>query len=498
MNRSEVFSKIALYLAEAKQRNSSLIQVLDWLSKDLGLRRGIITLADQNLDRVQATIVGSEVPTSVVRKMNYKPGEGITGTVFSTGESVFINDLRQSEYIDRSEIRKGIDLENLAFFCVPINYDNETVGTLSVDVEKQQSERSDSLLQFLVNVTKLIAPFVQYSRLRESFDLFVSAKNPGGAFDNLIGNSTPMKEIKKLVAKVANSPTTIMISGDTGTGKGELAAAIHNLSSRKNNPFVEVNCGAIPENLIESELFGHERGAFTGAITHRVGVFERAGTGTVFLDEIGELPLALQTRLLTVLQNRKFERVGGHKTIAMNARIITATNKDLEVEAREGRFRQDLYFRISVFPVMMPSLKKRGKADIMQLTDYFAQKFGKRAKTVIHRFDTPAIDMITAYHWPGNVRELENVIERAVLLSENGVIHGHHLPPSLQMNRYGGNSNFSGSFEEQVAALEIDLITEALKDCRGNQTNAGKQLGLTKRIIQYKINKYEIDYKKFR
>lgn len=182
----------------------------------------------------------------------------------------------------------------------------------------------------------------------------------------------------------------------------------------------------------------------------------------------------------------------------MNARIVTATNRDLETEILEGTFRQDLYFRISVFPIMMPSLRKRGKADVMLLIDYFAQKFAKNMGIEIHRFDTPAIDMLTAYHWPGNVRELENVIERAVLLSENGVIHGHHLPPSLQMKRYSEREGGLGDFEAQVQALEIELITEALKDCNGKQSQAAKQLGLTQRIMQYKVKKYEIDYKQFR
>lgn len=496
--RLELLNRIALKLAESEKRNVALSQVLEWLKEHCGMSRGVITLADKVGETVQANIFTSTIKPDTAEKMNYKLGEGITGRVFSTGESVCLTNIEKHDFLDRSGIRKNLDLSNLAFFCVAITYKDDVIGTLSVDIKKISEDETQKDFLFLQEVARLIAPFVQYSRLQESFDLFVAAKNTGGAFDRLVGKSSAMEEVKKLSVKVADMPTTVLINGETGTGKGVIAEVIHQMSPRKEFPFIEVNCGAIPENLIESELFGHEKGAFTGAISHRLGVFERAGNGTVFLDEIGELPLALQTRLLRVLQTKQFERVGGSKTLTLNARIVTATNRDLEAEILEGTFRQDLYFRISVFPIMMPSLRKRGKADVMLLIDYFAQKFAKNMGIEIHRFDTPAIDMLTAYHWPGNVRELENVIERAVLLSENGVIHGHHLPPSLQMKRYSEREGGLGDFEAQVQALEIELITEALKDCNGKQSQAAKQLGLTQRIMQYKVKKYNIDYKQFR
>jgi Nif-specific regulatory protein len=227
-------------------------------------------------------------------------------------------------------------------------------------------------------------------------------------------------------------------------------------------------------------------------------VLERAKAGTVFLDEIGELPLMAQTKLLRVLQTREFERVGGSETLRTGARIITATNRNLEEAIIEGTFRSDLFYRLNVFPIHVPPLRERGKADIMLLVDHFIQRFSTEMDKEVSRIDTPAIDMLTAYHWPGNVRELENVIERAVLLADGDVIHGHLLPPSLQMNRYMPRKEDHGDFSVRVRNFEIELITEALKDTNGNQTKAARNLGITKRMIQYKITKYGIDYRRFR
>ena len=277
-----------------------------------------------------------------------------------------------------------------------------------------------------------------------------------------------------------------------------MAELIHQLGPRKNQPFVEVNCGAIPETLIESELFGHEKGSFTGAVQRRIGVLERARGGTVFLDEIGELPPAAQAKLLRVLQGREFERVGGSRTLRTAARIIAATNRDLEAAVLEGTFRSDLFYRLNVFPIHVPPLRERGKADIMLLVDHFVLRFADELGKEITQLDTPAIDMLTAYHWPGNVRELENVIERAMLLADVDVIHGRHLPPSLQMNRYAPRSEVHGDFALRVQNLEMELITEALKDANGNQAAAARKLGLTKRVILYKVGKYGIEPKRYR
>lgn len=313
---------------------------------------------------------------------------------------------------------------------------------------------------------------------------------------NIIGNSSVMRELSKNISRVADSSTSVLLTGETGTGKEVVAREIKQRSPRKNSKLIKLNCGAIPENLIESELFGHEKGSFTGAITQRMGKFELANGGTIFLDEIGELPQAAQVKLLRVLQEREIERVGGTQLIKVNVRIIAATNRNLEDEVQNGNFRADLFYRLNVFPLYVAPLRERG-ADIMLLANYFVNRYSTELTKKVNRIDTPAIDMLMAYHWPGNVRELENTIERAVLLSEDDTIHGHHLPPSLQMHEHLPTVSQKGKFEVLVQNYEKQLIVEALKETWGNQTEAAKALGTTKRVIQYKINKLNINYKLF-
>jgi Nif-specific regulatory protein len=259
---------------------------------------------------------------------------------------------------------------------------------------------------------------------------------------------------------------------------------------------VEVHCAALPETLLEGELFGHEKGAFTGALAQRKGRFELAHTGTIFLDEIGDLTPATQVKLLRVIQEREFERVGGTATIRIDVRIIAATNRDLELLAGEGKFRQDLYYRLNVFPIHVPPLRER-KADIMLLADHFVETYAKASHKDVRRISTPAIDLLMSYHWPGNVRELENCVERAVLLADSEVIHAHHLPPSLQSAESSGTAH-RGTLEESLEALERDLITDALKTTRGNKAKAARALGTTERLIGLRIARLAIDWRRFR
>ena len=257
-----------------------------------------------------------------------------------------------------------------------------------------------------------------------------------------------------------------------------------------------MNCGALPETVVESELFGHEKGAFTGAIATRKGRFELAHGGTIFLDEIGDLSPTTQIKLLRVLQEREFERVGGTATMKTNVRVITATNRDLEQLISQGLFREDLYYRLNVFPIHVPPLRER-KTDIPLLADFFVEKYAKIDNKVIRRISTPAIDMLMAYHWPGNVRELENCIERAILLSSDSVIHGHHLPPTLQTAEASGTAH-EGPLDRTLENVERDLIMDALKNARGNKAKAAKELGITERIMGLRVRKYGIDPRKFR
>ena len=305
-----------------------------------------------------------------------------------------------------------------------------------------------------------------------------------------------MNKLLQHAAHVARTKATILVQAESGTGKELLARWIHRNSAQASGPFVAVNCAALPETLIESELFGYEKGAFTGANSLKKGRFELAEGGTLFLDEIGDINLGTQIKLLRVLQEKEFERLGGTSTIRANVRLITATNKDLEQAMAEGKFREDLYYRLNVFTIFVPPLRDR-KADLLLLADHFLQKYSREHKKDIRRISTPAIDMLTAYHWPGNVRELENVLERAVLVCDSAVIHGHHLPPTLQTAQASGTIT-TLSLSEAVGAYEKDIVIDALKTTRGNRAKAARLLGTTERIVNYKVRKYAIDGDRFR
>jgi Nif-specific regulatory protein len=279
-------------------------------------------------------------------------------------------------------------------------------------------------------------------------------------------------------------------------GKELVANAVHYNSLRARKPFVKVNCAALPETIIESELFGHEKGAFTGALAERKGRFELAEGGSIFLDEIGDFSPATQIRMLRVLQEREFERVGGSATIRADVRIIAATNRDLEQLIAGGRFRQDLYYRLNVFPIHVPPLRER-RSDILLLADHFVEKYSRANHKSVRRISTPAIDMLVAYHWPGNVRELENCIERAVLLTSDDVIHGHHLPPTLQTAEASGTA-IRGTLREGLDNVEREMIVEALKSARGNMAKAARQLAITERLFGLRVRKFGIDYRRFR
>jgi Nif-specific regulatory protein len=305
-----------------------------------------------------------------------------------------------------------------------------------------------------------------------------------------------MREVYEQIAQVAPAHTTVLIRGESGTGKELAAHAIHYNSPRSAKPFVKVNCAALPESLIETELFGHEKGAFTGAIARKRGRFELADGGTLFLDEIGDLSPAMQVKLLRVLQEREFERVGGTETVRVNVRLIAATNVELEQAVQDSRFRADLYYRLNVFSIYLPPLRER-KTDILLLADHFLEKYARQSGKRIRRISTPAIDMLVSYHWPGNVRELENVIERSVLVCEGNVIHGHNLPPTLQTAEGSGTITKMG-LDQAVGAFEKDLIQDTLKTARGNRARAARMLDTTERILGYKVKKYEIDCRRFK
>ncbi len=300
-----------------------------------------------------------------------------------------------------------------------------------------------------------------------------------------------MRSVYMHIEQVATSAnTTVLIRGESGVGKELVASAIHKGSGRNGSAFVKVNCAALPDSIIESELFGHEKGAFTGAIAMRKGRFEIADGGTIFLDEIGDVSAQTQVKLLRVLQEREFERVGGLHPIHCNVRIIAATSRNLEQLIEENKFRPDLYYRLNVFPIYVPPLRER-KSDILQLADFFVEKYAKLSGKNIRRISSAAVDLIVAYNWPGNVRELENSIERAVVLCNDDTIHAHHLPPTIQ-SVGSATSQSGGPLENALNSLEREMVIDALKTTHGNMAGAARMLGVTERMMGFRVKKHEI------
>jgi len=313
-------------------------------------------------------------------------------------------------------------------------------------------------------------------------------------FTQIISSSGAMEETLNVAARVAPGKTTVLITGESGTGKELIARAIHQASPRNNAPFVAVNCAALAENLLESELFGHEKGAFTGAMQQKKGRFERAHTGTIFIDEIGEIPLSTQVKLLRVLQEHAFERVGGTELLKIDVRIIAATNQNLEDMIEKGLFREDLYYRLNVVRLNIPPLRHR-KSDIPLLIDYFLKKYADENSKTITGISKEALDVLMKYEFPGNVRELENIIEQGVVLGRSNVITTKDLPTTVKGGAVAYKKYFSlenGSLNDQVEGLEIQLIKEALDRVNGIQIKAAELLGISERNLRYKMNKYNL------
>ncbi len=337
-------------------------------------------------------------------------------------------------------------------------------------VEKFQSEQK---LQNLIETNRLLNEEIS------------------SGFEEIIGRSQSIIQVLKLVEQVADSESTVLIQGESGTGKELIARAIHKKSSRSENPFIKVNCAALNDNLIESELFGHERGAFTGAIKLKKGRFELADSGTLFLDEIGDISQSLQVKLLRVLQDGEFERVGGEKTLKANVRVISATNRNLQKLMSEGKFREDLYYRLSVIPVYLPPLRER-QEDIPILADYFLNKFANKFNRTKPQLSDQAMELLLKYSYPGNIRELENLIERLTVISTSHIIE-HNILAGHLSNYLPGNITFDGILLEQaVESFEKNLIIKAMKNANGIKNRAAKLLGISTSVLYYKLEKYDL------
>jgi Nif-specific regulatory protein len=478
--------------------------ILNTFHSRLGMNRGTITLLNPMTGELEIRAAHGMTQEEIGRG-KYLVGEGITGKVVETGEPMVVPQIEKEPlFLNRTQSRENLTKSDISFICVPIKNGPNVLGTLSVDrlfseeIAFEEDVRLLSIVSSMIAQGLKIQQMVQDEKkqlLSENITLKEKLKERYSLY-NIVGTSNKMAEVFQMIERVADTDVTVLVRGESGTGKELVANAIHFNSSRASKPLLKLNCAALPDTLIESELFGHEKGAFTGAIEQRMGRFERADGGTLFLDEIGTLNLAAQAKLLRALQEKEFERIGGNRTLRVDVRIIAATSKDLERSIEEGTFREDLYYRLNVFPIFMPPLRER-KTDILLLADYFVEKFNQKHKKDVRRISTPAIDMLIQYHWPGNVRELENCIERAVLFCTDRVIHSYHLPPTLQTGERSGTIP-SLSFEEAMESFEKELIIDALKNSRGNMAEAARLLNTTERIVSYSVKKLQIDPKSYR
>ena len=479
-----------------------LQEVLAGLEREFGLRRCTVMLLSQS----GAELVfeaASDTASVAGESVSYRRGEGITGRVLATGEPAVVHRIAEEpEFRGRIHRRESDEHHRAGFICVPVAVGSTIVGTLAADIPHDASLAIEDGRHILGIVSCMIAHDVQLrreARLRyqhlEEENLRLRGELEGfERAGNLKGNSRAMREVFQRVHQVARTDTTVLIRGESGTGKELVASAIHYAGRRAEGPFVKVNCAALSENLLESELFGHEKGAFTGAMYARVGRIEEAHGGTLFLDEIGDFPPALQVKVLRVLQEREFQRVGSNQTISADIRILAATNRDLEAAMEQGQFRQDLFYRINVFAIHVPPLRER-RDDIMPLADHFIAKYAAKLDRPVRRISTSAINMMYAYHWPGNVRELENCIEHAVLMSRDSVIHAYDLPPTLQTPETTDAAS-PQKLKSRVGLLERDMIVDSLKRNEGSIRCAAGELGITERMIRYKIKKLGIEYRR--
>ncbi|HEX7796999.1 MAG TPA: sigma 54-interacting transcriptional regulator [Vicinamibacterales bacterium] len=499
--RLSTLLEVSQALSGTLNLRSGLHRVLEVLAKHHGTVRSLITLLHDNGELHVEASDGLDAPSHAVR---YRVGEGIIGKVVESGRPVVVPRVsKEPAFLNRASKRPELPKEELSFICVPILVNRRAVGALGVDLRFNPDRDYDRYVKFLGVAASSIAQALKIQRLIEEDKKRLVDENTHLRqelkerydFSTIIGTSGPVRQMYEQMAQVASTNTTVLIRGESGTGKELIAHSIHYNSPRANKPFVKVSCAALPDSLIESELFGYERGAFTGAEQRKKGRFELAEGGTLFLDEIGDINLNTQVKLLRVLQEREFERLGSTETVKVNVRLLAATNKDMERAIAAGTFREDLYYRLNVFTIFVPPLRER-KADLLLLVDHFLEKFSREHHKSIKRISTPAIDMLMSYHWPGNVRELENTLERAVLMCDGQVVHGHHLPPSLQTAE-ASNTVTRVSLSDAVAGFEKDLIQDALKTTRGNRAKAARLLDTTERVINYKVRKYAIDVRRF-
>jgi Nif-specific regulatory protein len=503
--------EISHSMASTLEFKSVLNQVLETLSHQLDMNRGTVSILDQRTGQLGIEAAHGLTKEEIARG-KYKIGEGVTGKVMERGEPMIIPDIgKEPLFLNRTRSRGDVRRQNIAFICIPIKLKGETLGVLSVDRLFKDADISfEEDVRLLTAVAALIGQNLKLHQMieKEKEDLLEENRELHSELkgkyklENVVGTSKSMVEVYKSVQRVASTRTTVIIRGESGTGKELIARAVHYNSPRAEKPFVKVSCAALPETLLESELFGHEKGSYTGASEMVKGRFELADAGTLFLDEIGDISQATQVKLLRVLQEKKFERVGGTKTLSVDVRIITATNRNLEKAIADGKFREDLYYRLNVVPIFLPPLRER-KEDIPLLLNHFLMKYNDENKTHF-KLAPEVVTRLVGYPWPGNVRELENTMERMAVMSKGNLLSVEDIPLPLDLSSSYSPQSPDGtgslaapalSSNNTLSEIEKMKVMEAMERCGGVQAKACKLLGITPRQLGYKLKKYKIGYK---
>jgi len=528
MERAELelslLNEISRVLGSTLDLHSVFDQTMRVLADRLGMERGSLVLMDDVSGKLRIETAVGLTPEEMHRG-TYDIGEGITGSVVATGESMMVPDIANDDrFLNRTGARNVVDGVPTSFICVPIKTEGRTIGALSVDKRflSDESMRSDQRLleiiaSFIAQALKINEIVVrereEWQEEKRSITANLRSKYK---FDNIIGSAPAMIDVFDTIAQVASSRATCLLLGETGTGKELIAKAVHFNSNRADKPFIRVNCGALTGTLLESELFGHVRGSFTGAIKDKMGRFEAANGGTLFLDEIGTIDTSLQVKLLRVLQEREFERVGDTRTMKVDVRIIAATNLELQEEVAKGRFREDLFYRLNVVTVYLPPVRNR-REDIPRLIDFFLDKFNAENAKQLRKISKEMLNVFVRYPWPGNVRELENAIERAVVLSRGDTLTEDLLPTAIRAFAQQGRATMASEgidaltrrlaeqsinefelregqiYEMVIRQVEKALIEKALSRCSGVKIKAADFLGINRNTLNKKFKELGLE-----
>ncbi len=483
--------RVSQVLSRSLELKETLTAVLELLHDEGSLHNGIVCLLEEESPDLKVYAAHDAEGEETSASVRYRPGEGLVGEVMKRAKTIAVQRLSdEPKFLGRL----GIYNRNLPFIGVPIFIDEKEQVGVFVAQPPSGGELLNEQARFLEMVANLVGQSVRLSRmvakerraLEDERDKLRREVRAEHGFDSIVGHTMAMRRIFELVRQVAKWNTTVLIRGESGTGKELIAHAIHYNSPRTSGGFIKLNCAALPDNLLESELFGHEKGAFTGAVSQRKGRFEQADGGTLFLDEIGEISPAFQAKLLRVLQEGEFERVGGSRTLKVDVRVIAATNRDLESEVARDEFREDLYYRLNVMPIHMPSLRERVE-DLPDLARFLIEKIGRNQQRQLSILDS-AIRLLMHHDWPGNVRELENTLERAAIMSEDGVI-------DRDIIKLAGLDENAAALEAVPQSVDLDnpeldereRVIAALEQAGWVQARAARLLGMTPRQIAYRI-----------